>query len=174
MKSTRPRQPDHVLIERSAQYIQINAETGCHDWTGGLRRGGYGAFWDGQRSYQAHRLIYEAAHGVRLTRWQFVCHSCDNRLCVNLAHLWVGSPQDNTRDMDVKGRRIITPKQRAVLANKDAKGDANNMARLSAADVDAILASAEAGAALAKRFGVTRNHIYKIKNGVRWPHKDAR
>ncbi len=75
--------------------------------------------------------------------------------------------------MDAKARRVITPKLRAVLATKDAKGDANNMARLSPADIDAILASSDTGAALADRFNVTRNHIYKIRNGVRWPHKAA-
>lgn len=174
MQKNRNRLQDQVLIDRSAQYRRINHETGCHEWTGALRRDGYGAFWDGQRTSPAHRVVFEAKHGARLTRWQFVCHSCDNRRCVNPDHLWLGSPKDNTQDMDVKGRRVITPKLRSVLANKDAKGDANNMARLSAADIDAILASTEAGAALAVRFGVTRNHIYKIRAGVRWPHKDAR
>jgi hypothetical protein len=171
MKKNRERLPDDVLLNRAAKRTRLVGE--CHEWTFGLGRNGYGLFWDGQKSGPAHRVIYECLHGVRLTRWQFVCHSCDNPSCVNPAHLWVGSPKDNTKDMDQKGRRKITPKLRAVLANKDAKGDANNMARLSPADIDAILASSDTGAALAGRFNVTRNHIYKIRNGVRWPHKAA-
>ena len=34
----------------------------------------------------------------------FVCHSCDNRKCINVEHLFLGSPKDNTRDMMSKNR----------------------------------------------------------------------
>lgn len=174
MKKHRSPLPFDAILARVQKYVAINEATGCHEWTAALGRGGYGAMWDGSRTMGAHRLVFQSKLGRVLTRWELVCHSCDNPKCVNPAHLWLGTPKANMNDMDRKGRRIITEKARNVLRNKDAKGDKNNMARLSSADVDVIQASRGDAAAMATRFGVTRNHIYKIRNGVRWPHKDAR
>jgi hypothetical protein len=75
-------------------------QNGCWLWTGTRTGGGYGK-WLGQR---AHRFAYSAAKGA-IPAGMFVCHACDNPLCVNPDHLWLGSHSDNMRDMDRKGRR---------------------------------------------------------------------
>ena len=66
-------------------------------------RDGYGQLWRDGKHYKAHRLQWEVCFGP-IPRGMFVCHSCDNPICVRPAHLFLGTPKDNTRDMLNKGR----------------------------------------------------------------------
>lgn len=75
---------------------------GCWLWMG-KREGGYGVLKSGAR---AHRVAL-AATGALIGRWP-VCHHCDNRACVNPAHLYVGTPKSNVRDAQTRGR-LVTP-----------------------------------------------------------------
>jgi hypothetical protein len=75
----------------------------CWPWTGSRRGGGYGRVTVNGRSTSASRVAYELTHGT-IPDGKHVCHTCDNPPCCNPAHLWVGTPADNTRDMLSKGR----------------------------------------------------------------------
>lgn len=172
--SKRVRLDGPTILSRAKKYTLRRMDTGCLEWIGAIHGGGYGAFWDGVRTGPAHRIVYEAMHNVVLRRDQFVCHSCDNRRCVNLDHLWIGTAKENTQDMISKGRRVQSPICGETLSALGAEGEKNNMAKLSDAQVDVILTSDESAKAIAERFGVTRNHVYRIRNGGRWQHKDAR
>lgn len=79
---------------------------GCHYWLGPTAPNGYGRFQVDGKAYYAHRASYQYHKGNPIGL--FVCHACDNRLCVNPDHLFLGSALDNTRDMINKGRAVFT------------------------------------------------------------------
>ena len=60
---------------------------------------GYGA----TNGNSAHRLSYSAFNGV-IPDGMCVLHRCDVPLCVNPAHLFLGTRLDNMQDCFMKGR----------------------------------------------------------------------
>jgi hypothetical protein len=72
---------------------------GCWYWIGGVQTKGYGWF----RSRLAHRVSYSIYKGIDPGNLN-VCHSCDNKLCVNPDHLWLGTTNENIQDKMKKGR----------------------------------------------------------------------
>jgi len=86
----------------------VHRESGCIEWVGSIR-GKYGRMVIGSRTDNSrrfvgvHRAAYEANIGP-IPSGLYVCHTCDNPVCVNPAHLWLGTAQQNTADMVSKGR----------------------------------------------------------------------
>ena len=80
--------------------------TRCWLWTAGTNGHGYGAFHPGpgrRGMGKAHRISWTIANGP-IPDGLGVLHRCDNPPCVNPAHLFLGTDQENHRDMDAKGR----------------------------------------------------------------------
>lgn len=79
------------------------ADTGCIEWTGAVNSDGYGSIRFRGATQRAHRIAWKLAHGL-LKETDVVCHSCDNRKCCNVEHMFLGSQADNAKDMWQKGR----------------------------------------------------------------------
>jgi hypothetical protein len=92
--------------ERFFRFVNKKSDLDCWYWTGN-KRGNYGVFAIGARSLGnvlAHRFSWSMYNKQEIPKGMVVMHSCDNPLCVNPAHLSVGTPMQNTHDMLKKGR----------------------------------------------------------------------
>lgn len=132
---------------------------GCWNFAGPIRDDGYGVLTVGDNKQKnvkyilAHRASYEAFVGS-IPEGAFVLHSCDNRACVNPAHLRAGDQFDNMNDAIVRGRF--------------AEGENSPHAKLTASDVLSIRRSSEGPTELARQFGVSAPTICDVKARRTW------
>ena len=76
----------------------------CWGWKGCLQAG-YGFLAHNKKQMNAHRVAYELFIGP-IPEGLCVCHKCDNPVCSNPDHLFLGTKGDNLRDMTRKGRNV--------------------------------------------------------------------
>jgi hypothetical protein len=148
-------------VDRNGPVPPHRPELGpCHEWKACRYPRGYGKVTVKGKQYLAHRIAFFHAHG----RWPKPCalHHCDNPSCVNPAHLFEGTQQDNIADMFEKGRQ-------PNLEYTASRGEAHGRAQLSDRDVRDIRANAllcrVSRQELADRFGCSKGHVGRIIRG---------
>ena len=127
-------------------YDKVMFTEHCWVWTGALSASGYGHLAaNGSHSQLAHRVSYSLFRG-EIPDGMYVMHICDNRWCVNPAHLKLGTSTDNNRDKASKGRHNspskLTVDQRSVIATRFNRG--------------------ESAANLSAEFGVTKQRVWEL------------
>jgi len=98
-----------TLLERFLAKVDKNGPviraglTPCWSWKAATFDGIRGVVRIAKKNVIASRLSYQL-HKAEIPAGICVLHICDNGNCVNPEHLWLGTNQDNTTDMLLKGR----------------------------------------------------------------------
>lgn len=136
-------------------WAKVEKAEGCWLWRGARSANGYGnvrvgSQRDGTRgNARAHRVAFELAGGDPAA--EVIMHSCDNRQCVNPAHLVGGTAQENARDCINKGR-----------------GNRRHLDDERAAAVRTAVATGGRRADVAACFGISHSQVTRIVKGVCW------
>jgi predicted XRE-type DNA-binding protein len=154
--------PKLHLTQLNRFWKQVDRSVGpeaCWLWTGFIRENGYGIIGIKGKEYKSHRVSYFIEHG-HIDNDRLVLHRCDVRSCVNPAHLFLGTPKDNSQDAVRKGR------------NTRLYGEQNGKAKLTRAEVLSIRRMCKRQGVyqktVAKQFGVSEATVSYIVNGGRW------
>lgn len=143
--------------------VTFEPNTGCHLWTGGVDKDGYGKFqvlisYKHQAHVRAHRFAWEDMHGP-LPSGALLLHSCDQPACVNPDHLHPGTQKQNIAE--------------ALQRHRKAVGEAHPWTRHSAATILEIRRLRREGvpvSELAQRFGMHHSNIWAIEHGKQRRH----
>jgi hypothetical protein len=142
-----------TLRQRLHSHFAIDAVTACWNWTASTRSDGYGQFRVNKKNVAAHRLSYQLAKG-EIPHGAMLCHTCDNRRCVNPDHLFLGDHKINAQDASRKGRL--------------GAAETHPLAKLNNQQVLTIRASKERGVDLARQFKISPSIISQIRSGQIW------
>lgn len=131
----------------------------CWEWQGATNARGYGILTWERKPSLAHRVAWHLTFG----EWPELCclHRCDNPACVNPSHIFLGTTQENTRDMIAKGR------------GRYSRGEALTQSKLNEETVREIRLARARGlswSSIAKQFGTSSSNARDIFYRKTWRH----
>ena len=150
-------------------YKKIEKTDYCWVWLGAKTGSGYGVVrGPDSRMMGAHVASY-LIHNGPIEVGQQICHICDNKLCVNPNHLFIGTQLDNMHDMISKGRQATGEK----LNHPSQKGELNSGSKLTEDQVikeKKLYSEGYRQCEIMRLLGITRANIWAIVHGVSWNH----
>lgn len=155
------------LGEYIAKKITEDKATGCWNWAGKPAQDGYGKAKRLGKTIRAHRLSYNHFIG-EIPEGLFVCHKCDNPLCVNPDHLFLGTHLENEADKDVKGRRSPSPS--ISHPHTMPRGSQHSKSKLTESEIRLIRADSRPTYQIAAQYKVHATTIQRIKSFKNWRH----
>ena len=182
----RPQYTAKVAARFWSKVDRSHGPDACWNWTTSVFSSGYGQFKVIDRNLRSNRVAWELTHGP-IPDGMSVLHRCDNRRCVNPAHLWLGTHKDNMRDMTEKERaatgdrngsrlhpdRLVRGDSHPARTHPETRqGERNGSARLTADQVRAIrmcyATGKESFRTLSLEYGVSKQTIARIIRRKNW------
>lgn len=155
----RPTRSLNEYLKDFYDQIDQKAFNECWEWRGVTNGFKYGRFIFYGKNFGSHRIAYMFQKGM-LPNGLFVCHKCDNPICCNPDHLFIGTNSENIADCVSKGRQVRGEKApRAVLSNSDVLEIRKEYKKGKTSYKN-----------LGKKYGVRNAAIYKIINRRTWKH----
>jgi hypothetical protein len=142
-------------------WSRVDATAGafsCWPWTGELDQDGYGRIWRDDKQRRCGRIAMELS-GRPLADEEEACHTCDNPICCNPAHLFAGSNLDNIADRHAKGRDPRGERNRHAVLNED-----------QVREIRRQMADRSRRQVLAAEYGVSVSTIDNVARRVTWQH----
>lgn len=140
-------------IERLKKFFDkhVIRQDGCWGWKGSIAGGGYPMLMFGHKQMNANRISF-LLHNGELKDDIWVLHKCDNKICTNPDHLFLGTPRDNTLDKIQKGRD--NPRRKLTVENVK--------------KIKNLLALGVTMTKIARDYSVNHSTISAIKRGITW------
>lgn len=152
------------LKDRLYNHSKLNKKTGCIEWQKRINNKGYG-FTGGFKTGSnilAHRASWMINKGS-IENNLCVLHKCDNRKCINIDHLFLGTKKDNSLDCKLKGRS-------RGLYNKGSVPHNRKITEETAKEIIIKLSSNITIKKIAIMFNTTFDIVYDIKRNKTWKH----
>jgi len=149
------------LIRRFITKADIRGEKDCWNWLAGKNSDGYGNFKICNKEELSHRVSY-IIHNESIPERLNILHQCNNRKCINPKHLFLGTHQDNMKDMVNKNRSY----------NCGHRGEDNSCSKLTWKKVKEIreeyIKCKTTQNILSKKYNVSKGMIYYILKNINW------
>jgi HNH endonuclease len=129
-------------------------ENGCWLWTAS-NTGTYAQIWNGLKLISVHVFSYEVFIGP-ISPGLNVCHTCDNKLCANPMHLFLGTYTDNMQDAKTKSHT--------------SSGEKNGNHKLTEETVRAIRNDTRSSRLCQDAYGVSQTTVVRIRSRQIWAH----